>query len=101
MLGLRPPWRLPAASLLRGHASRLAALSSGRVFIAGHHLAHFSRCMVSMPRKKPAELYLEEIPDVCPKCGQNIDKQSAASIQHHTTPKHLPFAGKSARKAWR
>jgi len=30
-------------------------------------------------------------------CGQNIDKGNAASIQHHSTPKQLPW---SANLTW-
>jgi hypothetical protein len=53
-----------------------------------------------MPKKKPAQFQIEEIPDLCPTCGQTIDKRSAASIDHHARPKHLPWTGKTARPSW-
>jgi hypothetical protein len=43
----------------------------------------------------------DEIPDICEACGQRIDKNSRASIDHHSTPKHLPYAGQKAQRAWR
>jgi hypothetical protein len=43
----------------------------------------------------------DDIPDVCETCGQSIDKRSRDSIDHHATPKHLPWRGKrSSRPAW-
>ena len=46
-----------------------------------------------MPKKpiRPA-FPADMIPGVCDKCGQNIDKRSAASIAHHMrTERHLPY----------
>jgi len=54
-----------------------------------------------MPKQIRVTLAHDQIPDLCPACGQNIDKHSAASIQHHSTPKHLPYAGKRTRSGWR
>jgi hypothetical protein len=54
-----------------------------------------------MPKEIRVTLPHEQIPDECPACGQKIDKRSAASIQHHSTPKHLPYAGKRSPARWR
>jgi len=37
---------------------------------------------------------LKDVPEVCDKCGQKIDLNSRASIDHHATARHLPYARK-------
>lgn len=40
-------------------------------------------------------------PEECPVCGQKIDRNSSASIEHHSNPgKHLPYSGKKKRVGW-
>jgi len=34
------------------------------------------------------------------KCGQKIDRNSRRIIEHHTTPKNLPFMGAKKRSGW-
>jgi hypothetical protein len=53
-----------------------------------------------MPKQKPAQFYIEQIPELCPTCGQKIDKHSRDSIDHHARPKHLPWTGKRVRPSW-
>jgi hypothetical protein len=36
-------------------------------------------------------VFEKAIPDICPFCGQNIDKRSAYSIAHHEFAPHLPY----------
>ena len=45
----------------------------------------------------------ETVPDVCPSCGQKVDKRDPGSIAHHKTPRHLPYSGKRKYKSggWR
>jgi len=47
-----------------------------------------------MVKKSRVTVPYEQVPDACPSGGQNIDKRSAASIQRHSAPKHLPYAGR-------
>lgn len=54
-------------------------------------------------RKLPiAALRHDQVPDVCPACGQTVDKRSRDSMDYHAaTPAHLPWRGKkSSRPAW-
>jgi hypothetical protein len=58
--------------------------------------------MATMPNRKITYTSAVEaagIPDICDTCGQRIDQRSAASIAHHNSPKHLPYAGK--RNPWK
>ena len=50
--------------------------------------------------KKPTDAWGDEIPEVCDKCGQKIDRNSHASIAHHKTAKHLPYMG-AKKRGWR
>jgi hypothetical protein len=64
-----------------------------------HHLAAFPSYRLRMPRK-PTDAQGDEIPDVCDKCGQKIDRNSHASFAHHKTPKQLPYMGEKKRVDW-
>ena len=50
--------------------------------------------------KKAFEYWIEgEVPEVCPTCGQTIDRRDLRVIEYHKTPRHLPYAGK--KRGWR
>ena len=38
--------------------------------------------------------------DVCPTCGQNIDKRDPRAIEYHKQQRHLPYSGKR-KGGWR
>lgn len=38
------------------------------------------------------------IPEICPYCGQTIDRQSAYSIEHHEFAPHLPYVKSNLRR---
>jgi hypothetical protein len=54
-----------------------------------------------MPKKIVEHPVVEaDVPDVCPSCGQNIDKRDPRAIEYHKQPRHLPYSGKR-KGGWR
>jgi hypothetical protein len=75
--------------------------------IVGERGAALSRYRAMPSRKAGAparDLYpLDDVPEVCPFCGQRIDKRSTDQIEHHRKAPHLPFSGagkKSRKRRW-
>jgi hypothetical protein len=54
--------------------------------------------------KRPAdELFsTQDVPEICPLCGQRIDQRSPDQITHHQKPNHLPFtaARRKGKRRW-
>jgi hypothetical protein len=52
-----------------------------------------------MPKPRDTDYHEPEtIPDVCPVCGQKVMKTNPYSVEHHATPKHMPYTGTKGKK---
>ena len=53
-----------------------------------------------VPKKIDYRRIIEDVPDICPSCGQKVDKRNPSSSAHHRTARHLPYVGKR-KGGWR
>jgi hypothetical protein len=89
-----------------GHKATMHSYSPGRPpagLCLEHELGKAAGAAGQLMPKTPTDLYLppaDQNPDICEVCGQKIDKRSPASIEHHSTPRHMPYAGKRQSR-WR